>query len=124
MKLCKLSLIIFSIVLAGTDGSIRGKITDQAGDPLPGQVIVLNESGDVVTGTSSDFDGNYIILNVQEKQLREFNLGLRWDNYYDLVATANVQLNSPLLPGLRIEDQILFAGIRKNIFSIYYRRTN
>ena len=61
-----------------------------------------------------------IILNVQEKQLREFNLGLRWDNYYDLVATANIQLNSNLLPGLRIENQIQFAGIRKNIFSIYY----
>ena len=54
-----------TMVFAGTDGTIRGKITDERGEPLPGQVIVLNEVGDVVTGTSADFDGNYIILNVQ-----------------------------------------------------------
>ena len=54
-----------SFLLSGTDGTLRGKITDQKGDPLPGQVVVLNESGDVVTGTAADFDGNYIILNIQ-----------------------------------------------------------
>ena len=56
---------VFSFLLAGTDGTVRGKITDQKGDPLPGQVVVLNELGDVVTGTAADFDGNYIILNIQ-----------------------------------------------------------
>ena len=61
-----------------------------------------------------------LVIKVQESQLRKFNLGLKWDNYYDLIATANIQLNSNLLPGLRIEDQIQFAGIQKNIFSIYY----
>ena len=58
-------LFLISFSFSGTDGTIRGKITDEKGDPLPGQVIVLNEAGDVVTGTSADFDGNYIILNVQ-----------------------------------------------------------
>ena len=61
-----------------------------------------------------------LLINVQETQLRKFNLGLRWDNYYDLVAVANVQLNSSWIPGLRIEDEFQFAGIQKNIFSIYY----
>ena len=66
MKLYKIfGLVIFSIIFAGTDGAIRGKITNEPGDPLPGQVIVLNESGDVVTGTSADFEGGYIILNIQ-----------------------------------------------------------
>ena len=60
-----LVLIVFSITLAGTDGAIRGKITNEPGEPMPGQVIVINESGDVVTGTSADFEGGYIILNVQ-----------------------------------------------------------
>ena len=57
--------LIFSFLLPGTDGTVRGKITDQKGDPLPGQVVILNELGDVVTGTAADFDGNYIILNIQ-----------------------------------------------------------
>ncbi len=61
-----------------------------------------------------------VVINVQETQLRKFNLGIRWDNYYDLVAVANVQLNSSLFPGLRIENQTQFAGIRKNEFSVYY----
>ena len=61
-----------------------------------------------------------VVINVQETQLRKFNLGIRWDNYYDLVAVANVQLNSSLFPGLRIEDQVQFTGIQENIFSIFY----
>ncbi len=61
-----------------------------------------------------------VVINVQETQLRKFNLGIRWDNYHDLVAVANVQLNSSLFAGLRIENQTQFAGIRKNEFSVYY----
>ena len=61
-----------------------------------------------------------VVINVQETQLRKFNLGIRWDNYHDLVTVANVQLNSSLFPGLRIEDQVQFAGIQKNVFSIFY----
>ena len=69
---------------------------------------------------STDNEKINLIINVQETPLREFNLGLRWDNYNSLIATANIQLNSHLLPGLRIEDQIQFAGLKKNILSIYY----
>ena len=67
-----------------------------------------------------------IIIRVNESSLRKFQLGLRWDNLYHLVGVANVQLNSRWLPGFRIEDQIQFAGFRKNIFSIYFpsRRLN
>ena len=61
-----------------------------------------------------------VVINVQETQLRKFQLGIRWDNYYDLVGVANVQLNSNWIPGLRIENQIQFAGIQKNEFSVYY----
>ena len=61
-----------------------------------------------------------IVIQVNESSMRKFQLGLRWDNYYDLVGVANVQLNSNWIPGLRIENQTQFAGIRKNVFSIYY----
>ena len=67
-----------------------------------------------------------IIIRVNESSLRKFQLGLRWDNLYHLVGVANVQLNSQWLPGFRIEDQVQFAGFRKNLFSIYFpsRRLN
>ena len=61
-----------------------------------------------------------IVIQVNESSMRKFQLGLRWDNYYDLVGVANMQLNSNWIPGLRIENQTQFAGIRKNVFSIYY----
>jgi len=61
-----------------------------------------------------------VVIQVNESSMRKFQLGLRWDNYYDLVGVANVQLNSNWIPGLRIENQTQFAGIRKNVFSIYY----
>jgi len=61
-----------------------------------------------------------ILIQVNEGSLRKFQLGIRWDNYYDLVGVANVQLNSNWIPGLRIENQTQFAGIRKNEFSVYY----
>ena len=67
-----------------------------------------------------------VIINVKETPLRKFNLGLRWDNYYHLVGALNVQITSDLLPGLRIEDELQFAGITKNEFSISFpsRRLN
>ena len=61
-----------------------------------------------------------VVIKVDEGSLRKFQLGIRWDNYYDLVGVANVQLNSNWIPGLRIENQTQFAGIRKNEFSVYY----
>jgi len=61
-----------------------------------------------------------ILVQVNEGSLRKFQLGIRWDNYYDLVGVANVQLNSNWIPGLRIENQTQFAGIQKNEFSVYY----
>ena len=61
-----------------------------------------------------------ILIQVNEGSLRKLQLGIRWDNYYDLVGVANVQLNSSWIPGLRIENQTQFAGIQKNEFSVYY----
>ena len=67
-----------------------------------------------------------VIFHVEETQLRKLHLGLRWDNLYHLIGTANVQLTSDLVPGIRIEDQVQFAGIQKNEFAISYpsRRLN
>ncbi len=62
----KIWLLIFvANIFAGTDGTVRGKITNESGEALPGQVIILDSMGDVVTGTSSDYEGSYIILNIK-----------------------------------------------------------
>lgn len=52
---------LFSVITAGTDGTIRGKVTDGDGSPLPGANIYIPEAG---VGAAADMDGNYIILNI------------------------------------------------------------
>ena len=56
-------VIFFSIVvvIAGTDGTIRGKVTDADGAPLPGANIYVPTVG---VGAAADMEGNYIILNI------------------------------------------------------------
>ena len=50
------------MVFAGTDGTIRGKVTDVDGVAMPGANIVIPELG---VGAATDMNGNYIILNIQ-----------------------------------------------------------
>ena len=55
-------LLLLSFVLAGTDGTIRGRtISNTNGQPLPGVQVYI---ADIGVGTVSDVDGNYLILNV------------------------------------------------------------
>ncbi|MFQ6604589.1 MAG: carboxypeptidase regulatory-like domain-containing protein [Fidelibacterota bacterium] len=56
-----LSILIVSCVYAGTDGTIRGRITDLDGNPLPGAQVYIRELG---MGAIADIDGGYIIINV------------------------------------------------------------
>ena len=56
-----ISLSLFTILFAGTDGSIRGKITDQAGAPLPFAQIYIQE---LSLGAVADVDGDYIVMNI------------------------------------------------------------
>ena len=56
-----LSVLLISLAFAGTDGTIRGKVTDIEGSPLPGANIYVPDVG---VGAAADMDGNYIILNI------------------------------------------------------------
>ena len=60
-----LSLIFFfyfiEVIYAGTDGTIRGRVTDEESMGLPGATIYLPEIG---AGTAADVEGNFIILNI------------------------------------------------------------
>ena len=50
-----------SLSYAGTDGTIRGKVTDSDGNPLPGANIYVPDVG---IGAAAGGDGGYIILNI------------------------------------------------------------
>ena len=53
--------MLLSIIYVGTDGTIRGQIMDNEGEPVIGSQIVIKELG---IGTMADLQGNYLLLNI------------------------------------------------------------
>ena len=54
-------LFLFSILIPGTDGTVRGRVLNMKGEPLPGAQVFIQELG---IGTIADIEGNYFLLNV------------------------------------------------------------
>ena len=61
MRYFLLGLLCAPLLLAGTDGTIRGKVSDVDGNPLPGANIYVPAVG---IGAAAGGDGGYIILNI------------------------------------------------------------
>ena len=53
--------INLTILIAGTDGQIRGKITNKKGEPMSYAQVFIEELG---IGTVADMDGDYILINI------------------------------------------------------------
>ena len=47
--------------MAGTEGNIRGRVTNDKGEALPGTQVYIPQTS---YGTMTDGDGNYILLNL------------------------------------------------------------
>ena len=64
-KLLSLALTFLVFGFAATaqigTGTLKGKVTDDKGEPLPFANVVVELNGTLVTGTLTDFDGNYTI---------------------------------------------------------------
>ena len=60
-SLLLISIYCFCFIFAGTDGTIRGRVTDEESIELPGATIYLPELG---IGAAADPSGNFIILNI------------------------------------------------------------
>lgn len=62
LLLCLLTLFLFPLEAVAQTGKIAGQITDaETGEPLPGVNVVL---AGTTTGTASDIDGHYFIINL------------------------------------------------------------
>ena len=59
-------------------------------------------------------------LYVKESPELKVRLGLRYDNYYQLIAALNFQIVNKPFPGLRIENEIQFIGREKISSRAYY----
>lgn len=54
-----------------------------------------------------------LIIHIREKPIERLRIGARYDNHHQLVARLSLQRTNFLIPGLRIEDELEFAGITR-----------
>ena len=91
-----LAIVLATSMLAfAQQGRLKGKVTDETGEPVSFANIVLEKGGTMVGGATSDFDGNYDINPIPP-------------GTYDLKATFvgynNYVLNGIIIPANKITD--------------------
>ena len=88
-----------TMTIAQSQGRLKGKITDDHGEPVPFANVIVEKGGTQVGGASSDFDGNYDINPIPP-------------GTYDLKASC-IGLNPFVLRGLVISaNKITFYDIK------------
>ena len=88
-----------TMTIAQSQGRLKGKITDDNGEPVPFANVIVEKGGTQVGGASSDFDGNYDINPIPP-------------GTYDLKASC-IGLNPFVLRGLVISaNKITFYDIK------------
>lgn len=88
-----------TMTIAQSQGRLKGKITDDSGEPVPFANVIVEKGGTQVGGASSDFDGNYDINPIPP-------------GTYDLKASC-IGLNPFVLRGLVIPaNKITFYDIK------------
>ncbi len=59
-------------------------------------------------------------LTVKELPIRRLRVGLRYDDLHKLVAAVSFQATNLFIPGLRLENELQFAGLTRWCFRAYY----
>ena len=71
---------------------------------------------------NSDNNKTNIIIDVKENATQRFKIGATWDNHYKLIGKAKIDLFF-INPKIRIQDELIFSGMRKNTFSFFHTMT-
>ena len=100
---------LLSVSLSAYSQSISGTVTDaETGDPLLGVTIVLKNTN---KGVVTDFDGNYIINNVEPG---DYTIDLSYIGYGRISQTITVgnqaQINVTLAASVDILDEVVVSG--------------
>jgi TonB-linked SusC/RagA family outer membrane protein len=102
----RLVLSLFFLVFALTiQAQVRGKVTDEGGDALIGVSILVKGT---TTGTTTDFDGNYSIDNVNESTVLVFSY-TGYTTVEETVGTRS-EINVQLEANAEILDEVVVVG--------------
>jgi iron complex outermembrane receptor protein len=102
----KLLTLLFCVV-SFAQSTVKGKVTDESGLPLPGANIVVVGT---TSGTVSDFDGNY---NITTELNPPFSIRVSYTGFQEqtLEVTSNTQtLNITLKEGNQLDEVVISAS--------------
>jgi iron complex outermembrane receptor protein len=110
----KLKIYLFSFFLLATftvmaqSYEVSGNVTDGGNDPLPGVSVVVKGT---TNGTSTDFDGNYL-LTVSNGDVIAFSfVGF---NDQELTMDGTATLNVVMVSGLELDEVVIVGSRNKN----------
>lgn len=107
-KLYFLAFLTLPITVFAQDNLVKGTITDQAGEPLPGVNVVIKGTN---VGTTSDFDGNYSIeVTKIPAVLVISSIGF---NSKDVDVKSAGEINIALQEGVALDEVILVGNRSK-----------
>ncbi|MBU95047.1 MAG: TonB-dependent receptor, partial [Balneola sp.] len=93
-------MFCFSIGFAGVTGKIRGKVYDsETNEPLVGCNIIINQ---LSIGTATDFNGDFIIMNVKPGT---YTISISMIGYSDYIFNE-LQINSDLTTDIDVPMRI------------------
>ena len=85
--------------------TVNGKVQDESGSPLPGVNVIIKNTA---IGTSTDFDGNFVINEVEMGSILTFS----YVGYVtkEIVVTDNSMLTVELIEDLARLDEVVVIG--------------
>ena len=67
-----------------------------------------------------DDKNSKLILNIKESENKRLKLGAVWDNHYKLIGKIKLDIFNKPFRNFRLQDELLFSGIKKNKLTLYY----
>ncbi len=106
-----LTILVLTTFIGAAQSSITGKIFEkETNEPLIGASVIIKET---LTGSTTDFDGNFVIENVQKGT---YNLSCTYIGYREMKATitvdgtTNQEISFPLELDSKVLEGVLIVG--------------
>lgn len=107
MKTTLKIFVMFLSVISFAQTTVKGKVTDNTGQPLPGANIIIEGT---TTGTSSDFDGNYTLTTDQAPPFKIVVTYTGFENQTLDVTSNNQTINISLIEGNALDEVVISAS--------------
>ena len=107
MKTLFKTIMLFCCAFSFAQTTVKGKITDNNGQPLPGANIIVTGTS---TGTISDYDGNYTLTVNQEPPFTIQISSIGFENINQEVTTNPQTIDVTLNEGTELDEIIISAS--------------